>query len=513
MAEVIALTSSILAIAGAATTALRVSASLRKVARSLETAGDDIEDFAINIRAFALIIKLGMSSLNRCAAKRSSSEVMRYLEDFEVLDQLAVQSNRISQRIKSAWKRTKAVRSSLTMVTRIKWYLAKPEVQALQPEMETLKTSLLLVMQSIRLEKMQQGEDSEETRQEMQVAPSFYIQNSSKYSTLTLSREDLKMQIKVQIDTIAFLQETQARRRTQSTEPWDKFRESPPLDHDFQHALVNLGRRMVEHEKVPNPKDSSPSGSTTSVYEESNSSYVTVVDNSPSRSQSSRSLNVRSHISRRSSTAATSPIVPAMIRVIEKVQSPELRQERRLIARRHKEESSISSSTPLDQHSLVCPVESERASSGLTVEEDFVSVKPKSYLLELGSNSGRPVKSIQGYINTDTSNGGVSTTALIDEGLDYNLISLAHAQKLGLELDPPDDERPLCFTFENGEKRRSSGQVVVRWSERVVKGKPFPVRCLVYEHDIRSLIFGKPFLEDRRKHYWGGEGDVEVEER
>ena len=90
MAEVIALTSSILAIAGAATTALRVSASLRKVARSLETAGDDIEDFAINIRAFALIIKLGMSSLNRCAAKRSSSEVMRYLEDFEVLDQLAM---------------------------------------------------------------------------------------------------------------------------------------------------------------------------------------------------------------------------------------------------------------------------------------------------------------------------------------------------------------------------------------------------------------------------------------
>jgi hypothetical protein len=399
MAEVIALASSILAITGAATTALRVSASLLKIARSLATAGDEIEDFAINIRAFAAIIQLGIGSVNRCTAKRSSSEVMRYLEDHEVLDQLAVQSNRTSQKIKSAWKRTKTVRSSLTVLTRIKWYLAKPEVQALQPEMETLKTSILVVMQSIRLEEIQQGEDSEETRQEMQVTPGFFKQNISDNSTLTPSREDLKRQIKVQIDTIAFLQETQARRRAQSTEPWDRFRESPPLAHDFQHALVNLGRRMVEREKVPDPKDSSPSGSTTSVDEEPNSSYVTVVDNSPSRSQSSRSSNVRSHISQRSSTAATSPIVPAMIRVVEEVKSPELRQERRRIARGHKQESSISSSTPPDQHSLVGPVESDRASSGPIVEEDSISVQPKSYLLEPKSNSGHPVQSIQGTNN------------------------------------------------------------------------------------------------------------------
>ncbi len=102
---------------------------------------------------------------------------------------------------------------------------------------------------------------------------------------------------------------------------------------------------------------------------------------------------------------------------------------------------------------------------------------------------------------------------MIDEGLNCNLISLARAQKLGLEPEPPDDERPIYFAFGNSEKRRISGQVVIRWSERVVKGKPFPVRCLVYEHDIRSLVLGKPFLEERKKHYWGGEGDVEVEER
>ncbi|CZR61695.1 uncharacterized protein PAC_11592 [Phialocephala subalpina] len=498
MAEVIALTASILAIAGAATTALRVSSSLHKVARSLEAAGDDIEDFSINIRAFASIIQLGIGSLNRCTAKRSSPEVMKYLEDHEVLDQLAEQSKRTSQKIKLAWKRTKTVRSNLTMLTRIKWYFAKPKVQALQPEMETLKTSLLVVMQSIRLEEMQQGEDSEETRQEMQVTHQFFTR-SFLVILLTPSSEDLKKQIKVQIKTIAFLQESRARKRAQSTEPRNRFRESPPLDYNFQHALVNLGRRMVEHEKVPDPKDYSPSDSTTSVHENSNS----------------LSSNVKSRKPQRSSKAATSLIVPAVIKVIEEAQSPELRQERRRIARRHKQETPTESSNLPDQLSPVSPVspvESERASLGPTVEEEFISDRRKNYLLELNSNSSHPVQSIQGYIDTDTSNGPVSSTALIDEGLDDNLISLARVQKLGLEPEPPDDKRPVWFTFENGEKRRSCGQVVIQWRERRVKGKSFEVRCIVYEHDVGGLVFGKPFLEERGRSR-GSNGEVEVEER
>jgi hypothetical protein len=144
-----------------------------------------------------------------------------------------------------------------------------------------------------------------------------------------------------------------------------------------------------------------------------------------------------------------------------------------------------------------------------TFEEDFISVGPKNHILKLNAN--RSVKSVQGYVNTD--NGAVSTTALLDEALDYNLISLSDVHRFGLDMEPPDDEEPVCFQTEQGEKK-SCGQVVLVWDEGVPSRKPFRVRCLVYGHDIRPLLFGKPFL-DRRTHYWSVTGGVKsgIEER
>jgi hypothetical protein len=167
MAEGIALAAGIVGIAGAAATALKVSASLLTVAQSLGAACEEIEDFAMSIRFFSTVLTMGISSVRSCTKKGSSSKVLKYCEEFEVLDQLELRAKRTTRKIERAWKHTESIRSSLSVVTRIRWYFAKPEVQALHPEMETLKTSLLIVMQSVKLEEMRQGEDNEETRLEM----------------------------------------------------------------------------------------------------------------------------------------------------------------------------------------------------------------------------------------------------------------------------------------------------------------------------------------------------------
>jgi hypothetical protein len=141
-------------------------------------------------------------------------------------------------------------------------------------------------------------------------------------------------------------------------------------------------------------------------------------------------------------------------------------------------------------------------------EEDFISVRSKSYLLELNSEFGQQAKPIPGYIHTDTSK--IFVTALLDAALDYNVISLAQVRSWGIELEPPDDEDHVWFQFENGEKWKSFGVVVITWSEGAAHLKPLRVRCLVYEHNIRDLIFGKPFLE-KREYYRRRDG-VEVKE-
>jgi hypothetical protein len=153
-------------------------------------------------------------------------------------------------------------------------------------------------------------------------------------------------------------------------------------------------------------------------------------------------------------------------------------------------------------------VQQEVAGPSSRDEEDFISVRPKSYLLGLNSGSGQQAKPIPGYIHTDTRK--IFVTALLETELDYNVVSLAQVQGWGLELEPPDDEDPVWFQFGNGEKWKSYGVVVITWSEGAAHLKPLRYRCLVYEHNIRGLLFGKPFLEKR--DYYRRRDGVEVEE-
>jgi len=267
------------------------------------------------------------------------------------------------------------------------------------------------------------------------------------------------------------------------------------LDHNILDRLVHLGTNIVEHNIVPNPRDYFPSSSTTSVNENDSSSYE-----SPSHSQSSRSSNVRPRSVELSTTATTSPMASPVATVVEiqEFRVPELRQERRRIPPRQKPESSTSSVNPPDARSLV---RTEEAISSQTGGDDFISVRATNYLM--GLNPCRSLESISGYI--DTTNGPISLTVVVDAELDCNVISLAKVRELGLQLETPENEEPVWLQLANGERTKSSGQVVIRWSCGARNSnRPFSVSCLVFEYDIGDVWFGKPFL-DKREFYWGAE--------
>jgi hypothetical protein len=283
----------------------------------------------------------------------------------------------------------------------------------------------------------------------------------------------------------------------------------------------------VEHDAVPDPEEYTPFSSRIFSNGYFNGAYVNRT--SVPHSQSSESPNARSRQTKRSTSTATSPH-SSVATTVESSEvrkwhgaPPELRQERRRLPPRQEPESSASSRISIhgpesfsssgisilsdDPPDPPSPIEHAEERTIAELEEDFILVGPKSNLLRLDPN--RPLSSIQGYVNTDKA--AVSITVILDKALDYNLISLTGVQRLGLQMEPPDDEEPVSFQTESGEKR-SCGKVDIRWSEGLRNHKPFRVRCLVYEHDVRPVIFGRPFLE-RRRHYWGGDSEVEIEER
>lgn len=107
----------------------------------------------------------------------------------------------------------------------------------------------------------------------------------------------------------------------------------------------------------------------------------------------------------------------------------------------------------------------------------------------------RDVQSVSGYIITPS--GPRQVTSLLTTHHQDSLISQVFAVQLGLEIT---DERgtPVWFESEDGIGQKSAGQVLVQWSNgEHSHRKPLHINCLVYQHNIRTLVFGTNFIEER----------------
>jgi hypothetical protein len=161
----LSLTASLIAIGTAATTALQISISLYDLARAYKSAAEEIENFALDLRSFASVVQLGQDSLERHRKKAPFSEVITYIESLDVLNQLASQSKRTTTSIERVWQQTRSLQSD-NLLTKVKWMAKKSEVRGLKPDMESLKSSLHLVMAAITMEALQQS-GSEDLQEEM----------------------------------------------------------------------------------------------------------------------------------------------------------------------------------------------------------------------------------------------------------------------------------------------------------------------------------------------------------
>jgi hypothetical protein len=63
--------------------------------------------------------------------------------------------------------RIKSLTSSISLKTKLKWLFRRTEVEALGPKMESVKTSLNLIMTIVTLETVSQKDFSKEVKREM----------------------------------------------------------------------------------------------------------------------------------------------------------------------------------------------------------------------------------------------------------------------------------------------------------------------------------------------------------
>jgi hypothetical protein len=290
---------------------------------------------------------------------------------------------------------------------------------------------------------------------------------------------------------------TQQRGRVQADE---QFME---LQGDIRNVLVNLGRSMVQNGTIPDAAHSSVSSAT---LRDHNDLYTASPRGERHENSQPRPPRELRH--------AGSPIglqhtVSQSRESSRRPQNPGPRLETNIVGAVRSEEVSLIEKPPQSQ--AVIPLSApEPNRQKVTVanttilhpspvspqEGDFIAVAPISYVLHLSQDS--VMEAVSGYINT--SSGRMSVTALLDKSLEQNIISAAFATKNTLVIKVHDDEEEdRWIDFGHGEREKSSGTVTLEWSDSMYEGS-VRIHCLVYKHNIRDLVFGKPFVV-KTQHY------------
>jgi len=169
MAEVIGLAASITAIAAAAGTACKVANTLYRLAERIRAASSEIEDFALKMSLFGFIVEAAHSALDQ-HSKAFNSTVLEFMDRRQVVANLGRESQKLVRRSKALMEKIRSIQSKLDLWTRVQWLLRKSEVEALGPDMESVKTSLTIVMQTLTLETLRQQPASPEINAKMWVS-------------------------------------------------------------------------------------------------------------------------------------------------------------------------------------------------------------------------------------------------------------------------------------------------------------------------------------------------------
>jgi hypothetical protein len=165
MAEAIGLAASIIAIGGAADTAYRIQRKIRRLARDLGAAQENILKFATEIEDFSLVVTTANLSLHEYSKKSSAeTKVLQHIQHNEVLNSLAIASKCVMDHIYKLMPRLKSLESSIPLVERWKWVLRRTEVEALGPKMESVKASLMLIVGVVTMESVLNQDESRENR-------------------------------------------------------------------------------------------------------------------------------------------------------------------------------------------------------------------------------------------------------------------------------------------------------------------------------------------------------------
>ncbi|KAF8854547.1 hypothetical protein BDZ45DRAFT_805694 [Acephala macrosclerotiorum] len=479
MAEAFALLGALSAILQIADSSRMVANLLRRVAREAGSATDDIQSFASILSSFQSIVAMAFVTVEKHCSKGNNSQAVRTLEDKKVLEMLTIQSKYIEKRLEGIGKKLEQLdESKLNWWKKAVWVLyRKPELLELSPQMDCMKSNLLVVIAVLQLDSSSQEQRSE------------YATKKENYLQTMLQDAISEIRAISRTNTIASLSEA---RLTAVSEGRNKLIEiATPLVDDSILAGYSLtssslskgydGYRAQKPRRKHRPSDSFGSVGPLPTNGSQHAELKTRTKNTQHVSHSTDSMRHmiqdRHPQSKRSNQTKTETVSPSITKSVEHVRQVEL-------------DDAVASSSHVNPKN----------------DENLAAVCRTKNVLKL--NSLDKTVSDNGYI--ETPKGRIPTKLYYEEYSGQNYISSYFAGQLGLEIEllrAGDEE--VWIEREDGGTEKCFGKVKLKWnraSASVGNSVRIPIESQFFVYDDlgenrKILILGDSF-PGKKRYYW-----------
>lgn len=152
MAEFMAMAGGLAAVLQLSASAQRLVKVLYRLAADAGAASDEVNRFATQVETFSNTIKVAQFGLRQYCTEHTNYPVVIYISELRVLDGVNSEAKHVQQHLQAIARQVKALRSRSVLWTRFKWLWNKSSILDLHPGLESVKTSLNLLLATTQLE-------------------------------------------------------------------------------------------------------------------------------------------------------------------------------------------------------------------------------------------------------------------------------------------------------------------------------------------------------------------------
>ncbi|KAL3427452.1 hypothetical protein PVAG01_00961 [Phlyctema vagabunda] len=432
----------IASIVGIAAAAAQASRAMYDVATEIQSAGEDVENFAISIDSWSSAMYMAHEALKVHRSRDSAQDdTLGKFRSKKIIKPLVHELKSVTKSIKEFMPRMRTFHEKMSWFARIKWMFMKGEVEKLIRRMESSKSTLAVMLSAINLARNPEGSTGRllETLLENCIRTAKVQQGRlAAAAPEILKKSVFEAQIQIFVTAEHLLPES---RPTSQISIQEASRRPA--------AFVNL-----RQQSRPRERDIMPS-----------TPREDFERREPRKRQTRRFAPTDLEPDTRDTQAG-----PSESNTIRQVAPPNKPAEESL-----KPETSqvLAPEIPED---LLLP----STFSGVHQTNHRVDLTPTNNAMITGRIKERRVN------------------AMIMPKFSDNLISAHVALNLGLTIRPVvDGEENEPYYFDDGEPEPKIGEVQFYWT--VGHGRRFRVRCSVCQRPLPYLIFGASFLERQRQ--------------